>query len=291
MDSKEPKIYKIKSSFTLLMKFSAWILLILAFSMFGLPFIPEENPVAFKFTFIPFGILGGLSLYCFHIIRMIPKCSIAIDEDGIWYEYLNKKDGLIPWKSIEDIKEKGIGQRLVLFSRGVPAMKIEYQLTNFESLRSILAEKVSFNVHNYQSSEYAKPFFYHIFYFACLIGFSLLGFYVGKTNPFLGYLGMTVVVIGIGLEYIKSPYCIQIRDIEWEIKYPMRYKKIQIDELSNIKVAGTVVQGNKHPEVHLILKSSSKPIKLKGLGVDSLKLYKILTEKRSKSLISNQSLQ
>ena len=53
----------------------------------------------------------------------------------------------------------------------------------------------------------------------------------------------------------------------------------------------SLVQGNKHSEVHLILKLSPKPIKLKGLGVDSVKLYKILTEKKSKSLTSNPSLQ
>ncbi|MEH0018094.1 MAG: hypothetical protein V6Z89_00505 [Desulfobacter sp.] len=280
MDSDDQKVYRIKSSFTLFIKFLAWILLILAFSMFGLPFIPEENPIEFKFTLIPFGLLGCASLYCFYIIRMIPKNSIVIDEDGIWYEYLNKKDGLIPWKSIEDIKEKLIGQRLVLICRGVPAMKIEYQISNFESLRSILADKVSINIKDYQFSEYAKPYSYHIFYFACLIGFAFLGFYVGKTNPFLGYLGMAVVVIGVGIEYIKSPYRIKICNGKWKIKYPMKYKIIKINEISDIKLADTVVQGNQHSEVHLVLKSSPKPIKLKGMGVDSIKLYKLLTKKK-----------
>lgn len=286
MTSQKTQMFEVDKSFNRLTRVSAWILLLMTIASLAIPLVAKYDPASpngiYLLTGIVFLALSGVCIALFRIVRKIPFCSVSIDDDGLWYTHLCKRDGLVPWGSIEDVRERSVGQRLLIISRGVTAMKIEYQLSDFRQLRATIADRAMINLNKYQSGEYSKKTVYHVFYIASLIGFGLLGYSVGKTEPVLGYSAMLILVFGIAFEYLRSPYGIRLREKEWIIQYPLKERKIQVFEITDIRLTDIVVQGNKQSEVHLVVKSSPKPIRLKGLGVDSIKLYRILIREKSK---------
>lgn len=154
MNSVSNQIFRINSSFIRETKICAFLFLIAAAVFFWIPFLPGENSVKFLITigiFVPFLVSSGF--YGFYIVvKQIPFSAVEIDKDGIWYEHLKKEEGLIPWESIKDLKEVPVLGRLILIDReGIPLMKIEYQLSNFDSLRLILADKIQTDSDGYEN--------------------------------------------------------------------------------------------------------------------------------------------
>lgn len=284
MDIKSPKIYKIKPSFALLIKLFAWIFLILALSMFGLPYIPEENPIAFKFALFPFFLLGSISLYCFYIIKKFPKSSIALDEDGLWYDHLDKKEGLIIWKIVEEIRESQIGQRLIVFGRGKVLIKIEYQLSNFAEIRKIILDNLTTDKKLQETSEYSRKSTYHIFVLLIIVAFSSLGLLAMQENQIYGILA-PILVIPLIFIYLIDPFGLSIRNDELVIKYPLKSRIIKIKDIIDIKLTDEINKNQQYSVVQLIVKDATKPIKFKnsGAGIDSLTLYRRLKQLQIKT--------
>ncbi len=288
MKSTDLQIYQIKTSFKILMHIAAWIFLIATLSSACLPLISETDTTdpdrIYAITSVLFLILGAVSIYLFYVIKQFPNSSVAIDVDGVWPGHLGKKDSLIPWKAIEDIKERSFGQRLELIGRGRVLMRVEYQLADFSDLRSILVEKADLNKTNYFPLTYAKPEFYHIFNVSAQIGFAALGWYGGKFEPLWSHLSMSVLVAVIAYEYITTPCGLTVNQNEQTVRYPFSSRIVQTGHITDIKLSDTVVKGDSYPEVHIITNSASKPIKLKNLGIDAVKLYKILTQVKGKDI-------
>lgn len=161
---------------------------------------------------------------------------------------------------------------------------MEYQLADFSILRSVLIDKINIQQIRYDPSEYSRNILYHIFNILMLIGFFILGWYVGKTKPLLGYLGVSIAIIGVAFEYLRTPFGMSIKDREWIIWYPLLSRNILVKEINAIKLSDIIVKGSRHSEVHIIMSSSSKPIKLQYFGIDAIKLHKRLTQARDKTV-------
>ena len=119
-------------------------------------------------------------------------------------------------------------------ARGQRLIRIEYQLTNFEQLRAILTDKVLANKKRPTlPTSFSKRYLYHLFYAACVVGFSALGWYVGGSGkPLLGYVGMALLVAAIIYEYITTAYKVNIRQDKLEIIYPSTTKSICYNEIT-----------------------------------------------------------
>ena len=112
---------------------------------------------------------------------------------------------------------------------------------------------------------------------AAVIGFSALGFYVGKNgDPLLGYGAMSVLVLFIIYEYMATAIGVQITGNIINVVYPFTNKNIPLKDIQDVVLADEFDKGNRIPEVWIITKSAKKPFKWKQLGADSNLVYKTL---------------
>ncbi len=161
-------------------------------------------------------IFGSLSFLCFKKMKMLPYVDICSDEEGLWYKHLQKNAALVPWSSISKIKERAFSQCLDIFDRnGEKRIQIEYQLTNFEKLRVVIANKLLSNFKEATlPSSLTKGIGYHLFSWIIIILFLFLGLYVGKDgSPILGYIVAPIMVSFIILEYVTTAYKLNLKMI------------------------------------------------------------------------------
>lgn len=156
------------------------------------PFIPGESHsrnlnAIYILSIIGASFFGLLSWYGFNIIKRLTFSSVTIDTDGIWPSHKEKKEALVRWQAITNIKERPIMQRLELMgSKGTTLLRIEYQLSKFDKLRAQLIERINIKKYQYLPMSFSKKRGYHLFYFSCGLGFAWLGWYVGQDNPLFG---------------------------------------------------------------------------------------------------------
>jgi hypothetical protein len=283
MEIIDPQTYEIESGFKRLTAIGSWVFLGFVLFFIAIPFIPDEshsrNPNAiYILSMIGAIFFGLLSWYGFTIIKRLPFSSVTIDTDGIWPSHKGKKDALVRWQAITNIKERPVMQRLELIgSKGTPLLRIEYQLSNFDKLRAQLIERINIKKYQYLPMSFSKKRIYHLFYLSCGLGFAWLGWYVGQDSPLFGYGGMAFVVFMLGYEYLTTAWSLSLDHHGWTVRYPMLSRCFQYNDIITVNLSDTLVKGARHPEVHVLLNNIKKPIKFKALGIDAVLLYKILT--------------
>ena len=252
---------------------------------FALPFIPDDGKTntdaSWDLTIICTIVFGFFAIMAWRTLKKLPYVDVVVDDDGLWYRHKPKKEGLVPWKQIAEIKERLYLQCLdILDSDGRRLIRIEYQLNDFETLRNILTDKLSDALPKGRHTQFSKNILYHFFSAACIAGFSWLGLYVGKTSsPWLGYAGMGVLVSVIAYEYLATVYRIDVEDNGLLLAYPTGTKRVAYSDISRIEMADTFQKGSRIPEVWVIVKNVKKPYKLKQLGVDAS--YLLITLKKA----------
>jgi len=249
---------------------------------FALPFLPDGNkgnPNGTLMTVVMCTVVFGFfSILTWRTLKKLPFADIATDEDGIWYIHIGKDKGLITWDKIHRVKERPYMQRLdLLDSNNQELLRAEYQLLGFELLRNALNEKAGAENTEPDQSKFSKGSLYHLFYLACVIGFSALGFYVGEGgNTLLGYCAMSVLVVFIIYEYLVTATGIQITSNGFLVVYPFTKRSIPFVDIEDVIISDVFNKGNRIPEVLVITKNAKKPFKLKQLGADSNVIYKAL---------------
>jgi len=281
------KTYTIDKGFAVLMRAAPWIFAAFVALATALPFLPDDgrprNPAAVlglsAFCILFFGALGWWS---WRIARRWPHYAIAVDEDGLWPAHLSKERALIRWAQTHDVKERPFLQRLdVLDVEGNVLLQLEYQLHDFESLRALLLQKLPTRATPSLPATYRKARIYHVFHIAGLLGFSLLGLFVGETNPLLGYGGMGVLVAAILFEFLKTPSQLSISQSQLQITYPLRTLTFYPAQISAVRLGDSFHEGARLPQVGVFIHGQEKPIRLLGLGVDAVQLQRTLEQWRS----------
>jgi hypothetical protein len=116
-----------------------------------------------------------------------------------------------------------------------------------------------------------------------LLVFSLLGLYLGETNPLLGYGGMAILVATILFEYVKTPSQLSISQSQLQVRYPLRRLTFSPAQVSAVRLGDLFNEGARVPRVGVFIHGQEKPIWLLGLGVDALQLQQTLDQWRSQS--------
>lgn len=282
MEEKELQIFEIDPSFKKITVIGSWISLFFPILFIALPFLPDDNPPKnpngmYIFSTIGAALFTVISWHLFRLKRILPDCSVSIDSDGIWSTHKKKERSLVKWQQISNIVERPILQRLdVIVRDGTPVLRIEYQLSNFDRLRSLLLERINIRQYQCLPISFSKTTKYHLFYLFCMICFTSLGWYVGQQKPLFGYGGTAFILVMICYEYFVTACSLKLDHHGLTIKYPVSSRNIRYKDIVSIKLADTFVKGARHPEVLVLFNNIKKPLKLKGLGIDAVHLYKTL---------------
>ena len=275
--------FKLEKGCIRLYKFGVAFFIVMALMSISLPFFPVENQTRNDVAiFVISGILTflflGLTIYTIKIYKGLPFCNILIDSDGLWYSHIRKESGLIGWSSVRKIIERPRLQRLDLLDNvGRKLMMIEYQLNNFEYLRSMLSETiVANNAKPTFPLVYSAGFFHHAFNAIAVAGFATLGWYIGSNeSQVVGYGGMGLLICMILYEYLTTVWKLKLVSNQLVVSYPLFSSKLKYCEIESVELSDSFQKGVRYPEV-LILQRDKKPIKLKGLKVDATILHAAL---------------
>jgi hypothetical protein len=127
--------------------FSFWVCIFFVVLSLSLPFTAQDgrphNPVFIAglslFGTVFFGIWA---LYAWKYIRELPYTSVSLDEQGIWKTTNERSTSIVAWSKIASLRERPYLQRLDLLDKsGHLLLKAEYQLHNFERLRTLVIER------------------------------------------------------------------------------------------------------------------------------------------------------
>jgi hypothetical protein len=282
--------YVIDKKFAQLLKVSLGVALTFTLLGIALPFLPDDagpngcsQPASPIRTYIVSVVctlfFAALALYSLRILKALPLQSVAADEDGLWLAHLGKDTGLVRWQDIAAVKERPVLQRLVLLSDdGNVLLKLEYQLTQFSQLRSLVMEKMSGQVVIPPLPiTLAKPLIYHLFYALGLVGFGALGWQVGRESPWLGYVGMSGLVVVIAYEYLTTISRVTIDREYLFIAYPTVQRTYPWTDIDSVQLSDTFDQnGGMHPQLNVTAKGSEKPFRLRSLGMDAVALHRLV---------------
>lgn len=224
-------------------------------------------------------LFGVLSILCFKTVRQLPYADICIDEQGIWYKHLTKDHNLVRWRNVSKIRERSIFQCLdILNDRAEQILRIEYQISNFEELRDLIAQHF---LSNHKSAEIpnsiSKSTAYHFISWLASLLFLLLGYYVASNeSTVLGYI-ITIVLVSIIIhEYVSTPYCLKFNDFCLEIVTPISKKTHSYKDIEAVELSDTFDRGSRIPGVMLKIHKIKKSYMLSKLGVEAIELYTIL---------------
>ena len=278
MDELPQQEFRLGNGYIWFLRFGVIFFTGMAILSLASPYLPDDKPVTVMMSVVlSIGFLG-FSIFTYLVVRKLPYCNVSVDTDGLWYSHLSKKDGLTEWQSIQSIRERAGMQRLDLLGNDNQLLiKVEYQLNDFELLRSFISERVLLkNQIDVIPVTYSNSLFSHLFIVMALIGFSTLGWYVGSDgNQLLGYGGMSFIVGLILYEYLISAWKLELREKELIAFYPLSRRRVGYHQIQDIEMSDTFIKGARHPEV-LIFVQGEKPIKLKGLNVKAIDLYATL---------------
>ncbi|WP_160153568.1 hypothetical protein [Microbulbifer sp. ALW1] len=249
---------------------------------FSLPFLSGENEGNQNSTLITTAmctvVFGFFSILTWRTLKRLPFANVAADDDGIWLIHIGKDKGLIAWEKIHRVKERPYMQRLdLLGTDNQELLRVEYQILEFEVLREVLNERAGEQNIDLDRSSFSKGPLYHLFYMACVIGFTTLGLYVGKDgSPILSYGAISVLVVFIIYEYLATTTGVQVTTNSIIVAYPFTTRKVLFTDIDDIVIADEYHKGNRIPEVWIIAKNAKNPFRLKQLGADSNLVYKTL---------------
>lgn len=216
------------------------------------------------------GFFAILAWAAFYMLRQFPYANICVDEQGIWPAHLPKEQALVPWHSINKIKDRRVMQRLDLMdAMGKRLIKIEYQLLEFLRLRQLVFEKTrQEKVLNLPVTYEKRPLHHHSTY-ALSIMFLLLGGFLVVEEVYIGFIAV-LVIYWIVEEYLQAVYKVVLHDGYMLLFYPRRTIKVEYEKIRSID---EVLE--RFPHIELVL-HDDQHYSLQQLGIDDQELLQIL---------------
>lgn len=257
-----------------------WLMLGLAGLCAALPWLPSEKPgdptALLVLALAGALIFGSLAWYSFRVLHRLHLASVSVDDEGLWPTALPRAEALVHWDAVARLRERPTLQRLeLLAASGTVLAKLEYQLQDFERLRAFVVEHSRHLSHDRRDS-FSMPSWHHAFNIGSMLAFSVLGAYVGKSSPLVGYAGMTFVVAMIGWEYWMLPYGLRLTKHTLELDLPARHRSIRRELIAEIRLVDDIVNHMRRPHVLICLHDETRPIQLKGLQSQAIDLFQAL---------------
>lgn len=278
-----PEHFQLEKSARRLFLAAPWLAVAFVVFFAVLPFLPDDGKPkndAFILGLTVFGIImfGTGAWYSFKIVRRLPLSAITVDNDGLWPTVLPRQTSLVKWTEIAKVRERANLQRLELIDLNDKVrVRLEYQLRAFEHLRAIVLDRAALERQVPRlDGAYAMPWWHHPFSLGSIVGFSLLGWYVGDTNPLVGYGGIAIVVAVIACEYWTIPFRLQLTKQTIDLAFPGRTRSIQKSRVIDVQLTDDFANQMRRPHVVIQLLEPDKPIHIKGLGLPSTDLHQIL---------------
>jgi len=228
-------------------------------------------------------VFGFYSILAWRSLKSLPFADVAADDDGIWYMHVGKDKGLIPWETINRIKERPRMQRLDLLDRNNnELLRVEYDLTGFALLRNLLNEKAGTLNPGSHQSRFSTGLLYHLENLAYVVAISAFGILSIYTDDMIGgallFSTLGFLMIYAIYQYLVTATGIQITSSGVLITYPFTTRKIPFDDIRDVVISDEFNSGYRMPEVWIITKNAKTPFKLKQIGADSNVIYKALRE-------------
>lgn len=279
-----PERFELEPGARWLVLASPWFMAVLAISCASLALFTDKGPPSQEVLRLGISIVGflgfSLAAWCaWRVVGRLPTAAMSLDGDGLWPTISGKNAGLVEWRRVARLRERPISQRLeVLDESGMVVARLEYQLKEFGRLRRLVLHRATLLRPKTSASEvFQKSRWYHIAYVGSMIGWATLGLYVGQERPLLGYLGMTAVVAMIAWEYWSTPCKLRISTQTLRIETPGRCRTLSKEQVARIEVEDYLVDHAKHPTVALYVVNERKPVRMRGLGVQAIDLYQVLS--------------
>jgi len=279
----QPERFELEKTARWLLLAAPWFMAAFVVFFAAMPFLPDDGkPKNDEFivglSIFGMSMFGVGAWYSWKIVRRLPLAAVSIDQEGLWPSIADRSQALVPWSNIVRLRERPVLQRIeALDASGRVVAKLEYQLQNFERARSLTLERAHLPTQKMPASgTFQKSKWHHPFSISVIFGFALLGWYVGPIQPFVGYVGMPLVVGMVAWEYWTTPFRLRVTRDALEIHLPGRRQRVPKQHVAAVEIQDDLVNHAKHPAVTLRLVSSSKPIKLKALGVQAVELHQVL---------------
>ena len=278
-----PQHFRIEGYQRWILLASPWIFLGFMCLSISLPFLPDDRPS--NSTFLAwFGAITALgwaagAWYSFGTVRRLHLTAFTADDEGLWPTALPRASALVRWDTIAQLRERPRLQRLELLgATGAVLARLEYQLSNFERLRSIVLARSNLAQVPKVSADsvYRMPRWHHAFSIGMMIGFAALGWYVGDYQPLVGYAGVALVVVMIGWEYWTTPYRVRVSSKGLEVALPARTRFVSRHLIAGIDLADDFANHMRHPHVVVKLREPERPILLKRFQLPAVELVQVL---------------
>lgn len=224
-------------------------------------------------------MFGVISYVSYTEAKRLPV-DITMDDDGLWYSHLSREEALVSWKIINEIRESPILGRLTLANTdGEELIEIQYQLSDFELLRSVLQAKTAWNEFVTELPvTYKWKLQYHLRYVCLPIAFMGFAWYLARDDNALAmYALFSIPAAGLLYEYATSVSALTIREEKLIVRYLLKERVISCDDIELIELVDTFHSGHRGTEVRLTSARSKKPIKFRGLGNGGTELYAVLS--------------
>jgi hypothetical protein len=278
-----PEHFQLETSSRWLFLVAPWLTVAFVAFFAALPFLPDDGKPKneeFVLGLSLFGIVmfGIGAWYSFKIVRRLPLSAITIDSEGLWPTVLPRHTSIVKWVEISKVRERPNLQRLDLIDANDKVrLRLEYQLRSFERLRAIVLDRAALQRQVPRADGiYAMPWWHHPFSIGSIIGFSFLGWYIGDTNPLVGYGGVAILVAVIAWEYWTIPFRLRLTEKTIDITFPGRTQSIPKARVLNIQLTDDFANQMRRPHVVIQLPEPDKPIHIKGLSLPSTDLHQIL---------------
>lgn len=277
-----PERFEVQRSERWVFLAAPWLFIALAVFFVAMPFLPGDGKPRNEAFLLGFAVVGCLAFsvcawYSRQIVRQLVESAVSVDEHGLWPSAKNRNDALVPWSAIVRLREREILQRLdAIDASGKTVARLEYQLKDFDRLRAIVLERANLRGTAPSSDTYKRPLSHHLLAIGGVLGFALLGWYLGPTEPLLGYVAMTFVVGLVAWEYWTTPFHLRITPGALDISLPGRLRRVPREHIRSVEIQDEQVNYTKQPAVMLQLVGGGKPVKLKALGVQAVELHQVL---------------
>ncbi len=263
--------------------FSFWACIFFVVLSLSLPFTAQDgrphNPVFIAglslFGTVFFGIWA---LYAWKYIRELPYTSVSLDEHGIWKTTNERSASIVPWSKIASLRERPYLQRLDLMDKsGHLLLKVEYQLHNFERLRTLVIERSALaSVRTSSGQIFSKTIFHHAFTLVVAGCFTALCIYLWPIKPLLSGFTFLIVISAISWEYLKTVFKIELLTDELKIYTPLQKLVLNRSDIVSLDFSDLLKNQTRYPQVLVTHKKSKKPIVLRGLSASTFELKRTL---------------
>lgn len=81
-------------------------------------------------------------------------------------------------------------------------------------------------------------------------------------------------------EYLTTVSHVEVLRDQLRLAYPFKTEAISRAQIEAVQIGDLFNQGARHPEVGLFIRGKEKPVRLRGLGIDSVTLHQIIEQWR-----------